>query len=52
MSIKRMCKVIAVAPHVIVWDVLFWMISTLYKYASYVDTVGGDKIDSFLNKGE
>lgn len=52
MSIKRMGKAILIAPLVVTWDILYWMISKLYKYASFVDQFGGEKIDAFLNEGE
>lgn len=50
MNFKRMCKVVLITPVVILWDIVYWCISKLYKYATWVDQFGGDKIDEFLDK--
>lgn len=46
----RWGKIILIAPIAIVWDSIYWCISQLYKGASWVDLVFGEKIDSWLNK--
>jgi len=48
MDIKRFAKVVLITPIVIIWDVIFWCISKLYKGATWIDHFGGEKIDEFL----
>ena len=48
-NIKRITKVVLVTPIVLLWDVVFWCISKLYKGATCVDQFGGEKIDEFLD---
>ncbi len=45
----RWGKIVLVTPVALVWDVTFWCITKLYKGASWVDLVVGEKIDDFLN---
>jgi hypothetical protein len=49
-EIKRMAKIALIMPAVLIWDVFFWTLSQIYKGASYVDTVGGDKLDKFMER--
>jgi len=49
-EIKKLAKIAIVMPVVLVWDVFFWVLSKIYKGASYIDTVGGDKLDKFMEK--
>ena len=44
----RWGKIALVAPVALVWDVTFWCITKLYKGASWVDVVVGEKIEDFL----
>lgn len=45
----RWSKVALVAPFALVWDITFWCIGKLYKGASWVDVVVGEKIEKFLD---
>lgn len=47
-NIKKWAKTALIVPIVLVWDVFFWTLTQIYKGASYIDTVGGDKLDEFL----
>jgi len=49
-EIKKLAKIAIVMPVVLVWDVFFWTLTNIYKGASYIDTVGGDKLDKFMEK--
>ena len=49
-DIKRWAKIALIVPVVLIWDGLFWILTQIYKGASYIDTVGGDKLDKFLEE--
>lgn len=47
-NIKKWAKTALLVPIVLVWDAIFWTLTQIYKGASYIDTVGGDKLDKFM----
>jgi len=49
-ELVRWGKIILIAPIALVWDATYWCIGKLYKGASWVDLVMGEKIDAWLNK--
>lgn len=45
---KRGLKVAFIFPIIVVWDILFFVVSRLYKGMSFVDDKGGEIIEKFL----
>jgi len=45
---KKIFKLILVAPIAIVWDVLYRLVKTLYDVMTYIDREGEKRLESFL----
>jgi len=46
----RWGKITLITPIALLWDSTFWCITKLYKGASWVDLVIGEKVDKFVNE--
>ena len=47
---KRWAKLVVLVPIVLIWDSFYWVLSKLYKWASWLDTAGGDKLDKWMEE--
>jgi len=45
---KRAIKAAIIFPIVILWDVLYWVVSKIYEVMTFVDQKGEKIIDQFL----
>jgi hypothetical protein len=49
-SIYRWGKVVLVLPIVLIWDATYFIISNIYKGATWIDKNGGNYLDSFIEE--
>lgn len=49
-SIIRWGKVVMVLPIVLVWDTTYFIISNIYKGATWIDENGGEFLDNFIEE--
>ena len=47
---KRWMKIALISPLVVVWDILFTIVSKIHHYMSAIDEAGGAIIDNFLEE--
>lgn len=47
---KRTVKVVLLAPIVVLWDVLYWVVRKLYEGMTVVDKKGEEIIERFLDE--
>jgi len=47
-TVLRWTKVVLLTPVVVVWDVLYFVISKVYEGATWIDQKGGNIIDDFI----
>ena len=47
-TVLRWTKVVLLSPIVVVWDALYFVISKVYKGATWIDQKGGNVIDNFI----
>ena len=50
MNWKRIAKMAMAMPVVIVWDVTFFLVDKLHKGMSWIDEVGGNKIERWIEE--
>lgn len=48
MKMQRWMKIALISPFVVVWDILFTVVTKIHHYMSVVDEAGGTVIDNFL----
>lgn len=49
-TLKKGLRFALIAPLAIAWDILYTLICFIYKWSSYIDKIGGDKLDEFIHK--